>query len=172
VLIRRYEPTDRDAVRRILSEAFRRSEAPDVVPVEVALLERLIDDGDAVPALSLIAAQDGDTVGHVVCSRASVGSHAAVGLGPIGVLPEHQGRGVGTALMHTVLGAADGIGIPLVALLGSPAYYARFGFVPGTTMGVESPDSDWGDHFQVRALSAYDSSIVGPFRYAPAFDSV
>ena len=34
------------------------------------------------------------------------GRRAALGLGPIGVLPEHQTEGVGAALMHAVLGAA------------------------------------------------------------------
>ena len=30
--------------------------------------------------------------------------------------------------MHAILGAAEALGEPLVALLGDPAYYRRFGF--------------------------------------------
>jgi putative acetyltransferase len=125
-----------------------------------------------VPALSLVAVRNGELVGHVVCSRATVGDHAAVGLGPIGVLPAHQRQGVGAALMHAVLAAADALELPLVGLLGSTEYYPRFGFVPATQLGIEPPDPTWGEHFQVRTLTAYRAGIVGRFRYAPAFADV
>jgi putative acetyltransferase len=104
-----------------------------------------------------------------VCSKATVGEHAVVGLGPIGVLPEHQRQGVGDALMHAVLAAADALELPLVGLLGSTEYYSRYGFVPATQLGIEAPDPAWGDHFQVRTLAAYRRGIVGRFRYASAF---
>lgn len=43
---------------------------------------------------------------------------SALGLGPLAVRPDQQGQGVGQALMHAVLGAADALGKPFVALLG------------------------------------------------------
>jgi putative acetyltransferase len=172
MLIRRYEPSDREVVRRVHAEAFRRLDAPDVIPVEVTLFDQLIGGGDVVHELSLVAVDRDEVVGHVVCSRATVGASRAVGLGPIGVFPAHQGRGVGLALMHAVLGAADALDFPLVGLLGSTAYYARFGFVPATTLGIEPPDPQWGDLFQIRVLTSYDPAATGTFRYAQAFDMV
>jgi len=56
-----------------------------------------------------------------------------------------------------------------VALLGDPAFYGRFGFVPGRSLGVEAPDASWGDHFQARPLTAYDDSLRGGFTYADPF---
>lgn len=44
-------------------------------------------------------------------------------LGPLGVAPSHQAAGIGSALVHAVLGAADALDEALVALLGAPAYY-------------------------------------------------
>jgi putative acetyltransferase len=172
VLVRRYDSADREAVRRIHAEAFRRPDDPSATPVEVGLVEALTDSGDAVPALSLVAVRDGVAVGHVVCSKAWVGDHPAVGLGPIGVLPEHQRQGVGDALMHAVLAAADALEVPLVGLLGSTEYYPRYGFVPAARLGIESPNPAWGDHFQVRTLTAYGPDIVGRFRYAPPFEAL
>jgi putative acetyltransferase len=172
MLVRRYEADDRDDVRRIHAEAFRSREDPQGVPPEVVLLDALTDAGDVVDELSLVAVADGRPVGHVLGSRASVAGQAVVALGPVGVLPPYQRQGAGTAMMHAVLGAADALALPLVALLGSIEYYGRFGFVAATTLGIEPQDPDWGDHFQVRTLTAYDSSIAGPFRYAPAFDSL
>jgi putative acetyltransferase len=51
-----------------------------------------------------------------------------IALGPLAVRPDRQQNGVGSALMHAVLGAADALGEPLAALLSNPAYYQRFGF--------------------------------------------
>jgi putative acetyltransferase len=172
VLIRRYEAADRAAVRRIHAEAFARPEDPAETPVEVGLVDTLIDAGDVVPALSLVAVRGAELVGHVVCSKATVGDHPVVGLGPIGVLPEHQRQGVGDALMHAVVAAADALELPLVGLVGSTEYYPRYGFVPAIRLGIEAPDPAWGDHFQVRTLTAYRPGIAGRFRYASAFEEL
>jgi putative acetyltransferase len=172
VLIRRYDRADREAVRRIHAEAFARPEDPSDTPVEVGLVEALTDAGDVVPALSLVAVRGSELVGHVVCSKATVGDHPVVGLGPIGVIPAHQRQGVGDALMHAVLAAADALELPLVGLLGSTEYYPRYGFVPATELGIEPPGPAWGDYFQVRSLTAYQASMVGRFRYAPAFEAL
>jgi putative acetyltransferase len=53
-----------------------------------------------------------------------------LGLGPLGVEPGWQRRGVGSALMHAILGGAEACGETLVGLVGDPAYYGRFGFAP------------------------------------------
>jgi putative acetyltransferase len=172
VLIRRCESTDADRVREIHAQAFRRIDTPDEVPPEVALFDALVEADDVIPQLSLVADRDGDLVGHVVCSRATVEARAVAALGPIAVDPRNQRQGVGLALMHAVLSAADALDVPLVGLLGSPEYYSRFGFVPAATLGIESPYPEQSHHFQIRTLAGYDSSIVGHFRYAPAFDLV
>ena len=72
----------------------------------------------------------------MVCSKATVGDHPAVGWGPISVLPDYQRQGVGEALMHAVLAAADALELPLVGLVGSTEYYPRYGFVPATQLGI------------------------------------
>ncbi|WP_370968458.1 GNAT family N-acetyltransferase [Amycolatopsis sp. cg9] len=172
MLIRRATPADQAAIHRVHSEAFRRAEG--VTPVEAPLVDDLRAAGDLIDALSLVAMRDGEVVGHVCCSPARLGedSASAVGLGPLGVLPAHQARGVGSALVHAVLGAADALGHGLVVLLGDPAYYARFGFVTASTLSITAPDPAWGKHFQARTLSGYKSTQAGAFEYAPAFSRV
>ncbi|MGJ5741948.1 N-acetyltransferase [Streptomyces caniscabiei] len=126
-----------------------------------------------IPELSLVALSGKDEVmGHVVCTRGHVGTAPALGLGPLSVHPDHQRRGVGLALVHTVLGAADALGEPLVALLGSPAYYSRYGFRTSTDYSITAPDPSWGEYFQVRALAAHDPALQGVFTYAEPFDRV
>jgi len=172
MLIRRETPADRAAIHAVHSAAFRREGG--VVPVEAPLVDELRADGDLIGALSLVAVRDGEVAGHVCCSRARLGDDtaAAVGLGPLGVLPTHQAHGVGSALMHAVLGAADALGYGLVVLLGEPAYYSRFGFAAASALSITAPDPKWGRYFQARTLTAYRPVQAGAFTYAPAFSPI
>ncbi|OPF78116.1 N-acetyltransferase [Streptomyces antioxidans] len=182
MLIRRETRSDIDAVRAVTSAAFAKSDTSDAshgshppAPVEATLLDALRVCDGWLPALSFVATGDrGEVIGHVVCTRGHVGSDLALalGLGPLSVHPAHQGRGVGLALVHAVLGAADAFGESLVALLGSPAYYGRFGFRSATEYGITAPDPAWGEYFQVRTLTAYQPTVKGPFQYAEPFDHV
>ena len=162
MLLRRETAADVRAVDEVHDTAFGRT-------VEGRLVHALRADVGWVPALSL-AAEDGAgrVVGHVVGTRARVGAASAVGLGPLGVRPHAQGRGVGQALVHAVLAAADALDLPLAVLLGAPGYYARFGFVAASSIGVEPPDPAWGEHFQARPLGTYRGER-GPFTYAAPF---
>jgi putative acetyltransferase len=163
VIIRRERRGDVAAARQVQVDAFP-------TEVEAGLLDGLREDEGWLPELSLVAEDDGEVVGHVVCTRGSIGAdrRPALGLGPIAVRPDHQERGTGSALVHAVLAVAEARGETLVALLGSPDFYGRLGFVPATDCGVEAPDPSWGEHFQVRVLD--DSAVVaGPFEYAAPF---
>lgn len=168
MLIRREEPADVAAVRALTEAAFAPRYAP-AAPVEPGLLDELRADPGWLPALSLVAVADGEVVGHVVCTRGHVGDAPTLGLGPLSVRPDRQRSGVGSALMHAVLGAADALGEPLVLLLGEPAYYARFGFRPAQELGIVPPVAEWGGYFQARPLAAYDAALTGVFSYAQPF---
>ncbi|SCG36884.1 GNAT family N-acetyltransferase [Micromonospora coxensis] len=174
MLIRRETPADIDAIRAVHTAAFAAPDAPDAVPVEASLVDALRADAGWLPALSLVATDpDGQVVGHVVCTRGTVaGEPVAVGLGPLGVLPGRQRAGVGSALMHAVLAAADAVDEPLVVLLGHPEYYPRFGFRPAVDLGV-TPPGPWGpQHFMARPLAAWRPTIRGEFAYAAPFRSL
>ena len=176
MIVRKQRADDYEAIRDVYAEAFRRPrfrppQDPGCVPPEVGLFEALWEAGDAIPEFSFTALTDGGVVGHVTASQATVATDSVVAVGPIGVLPEHQGMGIGSALMDALLSAADVAHVPLVVLLGSPQYYSRFGFRRAKELGVIPPEPEWGDAFQARRLSAYTESPAGPFQYAPAFSS-
>jgi putative acetyltransferase len=169
MLVRRELPGDAAAIRAVTAAAFARPGAD--VPAEAPLVDELRAGPAWIPELSLVAADpDGGLAGHVLCTRGSVGGAAVLALGPLSVRPDRQLRGVGTALMHAVLGAADALGEPLVVLLGSTAYYPRFGFRPASQYGITPQRPEWEEHFQVRTLTAYDAALRGEFAYPEPFD--
>jgi len=181
VLIRREVPADVDRIDQIHRAAFAGGAPDGGEPVEVGLVHALRADAAWVPALSLVAEDASDivggqvggrVVGHVVCTEGVVGGTPVVGLGPIGVLPERQGAGVGRALMHGVIAAADALDYPLVVLLGHLDYYPQFGFRPGSSVGIDAPNPRWGDHFQARTLASWTPELRGTFRYAAPFEAL
>ena len=139
VQIRPEQPGDEATIGAVHGTAFSEPDKPDRTPVEVALVEQLRASEAWLPGLSLVAIEDDQVVGHVVCSRAQVEGVPALGLGPIGVIPALQTGGIGSRLMQRVITEADAMGEPLIGLLGSPAYYSRFGFVPALDLAVTAP---------------------------------
>ena len=172
MLVRRENEADLAAIDEVHRRAFEAEARHGVEPLEVGLVRALRTDSSWVPQLSLVAQRAGRVIGHVVVTRASIAGDAAAGLGPLGVLPAHQRAGVGSALMHAVLGAADALEIPVVVLLGHIGYYPRFGFVPASDLGIAAPERDWGAHFQARPLAAWNVGIRGQFRYAAPFSAM
>jgi putative acetyltransferase len=170
VLIRRATPSDEPAIYRIHNAAFATDDGRTAPEAE--LVDRLRIAGDSIPALSLVAEIRGTAVGHVVASRARIDEYSSLGLGPLGVLPTHQRQGVGTALVHAALAAADALDFPEVVLLGDPGYYHRFGFQLAQPAGVQPPNPGWTEHFQIRTLASWTKQRQGSFRYAPAFDDI
>jgi len=172
MLIQRETQEQNAAVYAVTAAAFARPEQPDGPPAEAGLINDLRASGAWLPALSLVAMNAGDVVGHVVCTRARLDSAPVLGLGPLSVHPDHQRQGVGLALMHAVLGAADALGEPLVVLLGSPQYYSRFGFRLAEEYGITPPVAQWRPHFQARPLATFTPALRGSFAYADPFDHV
>jgi putative acetyltransferase len=169
MVVQRERAEHHEAVAAVVESAFlgrgRRA------PAEARLLRELRRCDGWIPQLSLVALDSRDRVaGHVLCTRATVDAHPALGLGPLSVRPSEQRSGVGSALMHAVLAAADALDEPVVVLLGDPAYYSRFGFRPAAQLGITSPHAEWVDHLQARGLSARQAGEEGMFEYAEPFN--
>lgn len=173
MLIRRELASDHAVVGAILTDAFADQAPPGTAPVEVALVEVLRRDAAWIPQLALVAEDaDGVVVGCVYCTRGELDGRPALGLGPVAVAKKLQGTGVGSALMHAVLAAADAMGESVVVLLGHRDYYQRFGFVPASELGILPPQADWASHFQARKLVAWEPSLTGVFSYPQPFNEL
>lgn len=90
----------------------------------------------------------------------------ALALAPLGVLPDRQGAGIGSALVREGLRAAPRRGREAVFVLGDPAYYERFGFSREAARGYDSIYA--GDNFMILELRP-GSARPGAIRYPPPF---
>jgi len=166
--VREVTIADHAAVHAVVRAAFGR-------PDEADLVAALRADPAYRPALELVAEDRDAIVGHVMLTAATIdgGGGEALALAPLAVVPARQGRGIGAALVRTVLArAAEPAHRPdsdMVVVVGDPRYYARFGFRPGVQLGLAPPVPEWGPAFQALALP-----LPGPprvVRYAPPFDA-
>jgi putative acetyltransferase len=125
--------------------------------------------------LSLVATDEDDqVVGHALFTRSLLDAPTRLVdvqvLSPLGVLPEQQGRGIGSALVRSGLELLAGRDVPLVFLEGSPAYYSRFGFSPGADYDFRRPSLRIPPAgFQVRLLPAYEPWMTGTLVYRQEF---
>ena len=91
-------------------------------------------------------------------------------LSPLGVRPEHQGRGIGSMLVRHGLATMTERCVPLVFLEGSPDYYARFGFTAGGEQGFRKPSLRIPDAaFQAIRLPTYEPWMTGTLVYSEIF---
>jgi putative acetyltransferase len=157
VIVRAETPDDYTAIRHVVDEAFGDTITGDLVEM-IRATDRY------VPDLSLAAVSGGQTVGHVMSSYVDLvpGTRRVLQVGPLAVVPSHQRRGVGSALMHETIRLADERGEPLLLIEGNPKYYGRFGFRRADEVGIEPPPEAHGPQFfMIRPLAAYDPTTTG-----------
>ena len=171
MLIRPEQPADFDAIRVVVRDAF----ASDV---EAKLVDDIRADACYRPELALVAEEDGEVVGHVMVNHCGLRDgdvvHPVGMLSPLAVAPARQKDGIGSALVREVCARADAAGDPLVLLEGSPAYYARFGFVDARTLGITIDLPDWAppNAGQALPLRAHDPVVRGTAVYPPPFEGL
>jgi predicted N-acetyltransferase YhbS len=100
---------------------------------------RLREGAAAIPALSFAAWEGDRLIGTLqswpVALRSGDRSEELVMVGPVAVLPECQGSGIGKALMNALTAAVDANPAAALMMIGDPPYYGRWGFTAERTGG-------------------------------------
>ena len=167
ITIRAEIAADIPAVHRVNTQAFGR-------PGEADLVDAL--RAAARPYVSLVAASDGEVVGHIFFSPVTLEAEGSacgiLGLAPMAVVPEYQRRGIGSQLVRAGLEECRRIGYDVVVVLGHPEYYPRFGFVPASRKGLRCEYSVPDEVFMVAELRPNALSGQGLVKYRPEFAGV
>jgi putative acetyltransferase len=162
--IRFEEPADVPAIHHVVASAFDTTFEADLVDA----LRR-----HARPIVSLVAAVDGDIVGHILFSPVTLSSHpelVLMGLAPMAVVPGRQRQGLGTALARQGIDACRRLDVAGLVVIGHPEYYPRFGFERASALGWRSEYDVPDDAFM--ALELKPGALrakPGTIRYHAAF---
>ncbi len=168
--VRPERAADIDAVRKLNKKAFKGK-------AESKLVNALRGTEWYVPELALVAELEGRVAGHLLLSLVEIKegdrSVPALALAPMGVLPEFQGRGIGSALVKRGLAEAARLGHKLVVVVGHPEYYPRFGFVPAGEKGLRLPFECPPEAFMALELAPGAlAGVSGEVSYPPPFHKV
>ena len=146
----------------VITSAFLEAEHSD--RNEAKIVERLRDA--AALTVSLVATDVDRIIGHVAFSPVTVDgrSDGWFGLGPVAVVPDRQGHGIGSALIEAGLDQLRVRGSRGCVVLGEPAYYGRFGFVHDANLSLAGVPAEY---FQ--SLLFNEQPCAGLVEYHPAF---
>ena len=134
-------------------------------------MDRLRDSGDVV--VSQLAEVDGRPEGHALFVRVRVGDLEGVGLAPLAVHPEAQGRRIGAAVATAGLDACRVLDEPFAVVLGDPAYYERLGFASAHRFGLRCAWQVPDGVFRVQRLATASlQDVRGLARYPDIFSTL
>lgn len=163
-VIRQETAADIAAIHAVNAAAFETAAEADLVD---SLRARAAD------VISLVAECDGEIVGHILFSPVSLASSPELkimGLAPMAVAPSHQRSGIGSVLVRAGLEQCKRQGAAAAVVLGHPAYYPRFGFVPSVRYGIDSEYDVPQDVFMLMELvPGALQGASGTVRYHAAF---
>lgn len=168
LLIRPESQGDLQAIRQLLSAAFRQDD-------ETHLVERLKKSAEFIPELSFVAIVNDQIVGYILFPAIAVEPIAdfnagILALAPMAVDPAWQNRGVGSAMVKHGLEHALQLGYRAVVVLGHPEYYPKFGFRPASHWGIRPPIEVPDEAFLALELVENGlKGISGIVRYPRAF---
>lgn len=153
---------DEASIHALTETAFR--DMPFSDGDEQHLVDALRAGGEL--GLSLVAEDADRIIGHIAFSRVTIedGTPDWYGLGPVSVWPELQRKGIGSALVRNGIEKLRARGANGVVLLGSPAYYSRFGFAHDPQLRYPGPPAEY---FQRIILAG--SAPTGKVSYPAAF---
>ena len=168
VTIRAERPGEEEVVGSVNDQAFGD-------PLDRQIVDAIRGSDRWIEGGSLVAVDDdGRIVGHLLLSEGDLAAPDGTDrriwmLGPIGVVPDRQRRGVGSALMRAAIELAVARGQPVICLLGHADYYPRFGFRPARALGIEPP-RPWSDrNWLALPLPAWTADVRGVASFPPAF---
>ncbi|MEQ9363474.1 MAG: N-acetyltransferase [Leptospirales bacterium] len=131
LIIRNEQSGDYRVVEELTRDAFWNLYFPGCD--EHYLVHVMRDHPDFIPEMAFVADLNGVIVGNIMFTKSHLVDEAGgridtITFGPVCVHPDHQGKGVGPALIRHSIEVARKSDVKAIAILGHPRNYVKYGF--------------------------------------------
>ena len=128
---RAHKPSDSPAIEELFVSVFSKSEGEQEGALIGNLVKEMMATTHRQDLYGFVAVDGEEIVGVIFFSRLSFQEDVDVFiLAPVAVHADHQGRGIGQALITHGLRELKRRGVRLVTTYGDPSFYAQVGFHP------------------------------------------
>ncbi|MEH0153966.1 N-acetyltransferase [Limibacter armeniacum] len=168
-IIRTANTEDLQQISKVVTAAFNQAN-------EARLVEALYQSTAFVPALSLVAEEEKQAIGHILFTKINIENqrgdcHESLALAPVSVLPELQGKGIGGQLIKKGIEASRLEGFDSIVVLGHDTYYPRFGFEPASKWNIQAPFPVENKYFMAmelvpEALQNVQGTVIYPNEFS------
>lgn len=143
LIIRLEQEKDYRRVEEITREAFWNLYVPGCD--EHYLVHKIRTSSYFIPELAFVAELDGSVVGSIFFTKSYIveddgTKRETITFGPVSVLPELHGKGIGFQLINHAIEEATRLGYQAILIYGYESYYQRFGFRPAKEFGISDPE--------------------------------
>lgn len=144
VKLRQEKPSDYRAVEELTREAFWNNHVPGCD--EHYLVHVVRDSEDFIRELDIVAVDNDKIIGSIIYTKGKIlkdngEEKEVICFGPISVLPEYQGKGIGKLLIENTKRLAKELGYTAIMIYGDPDYYSKVGFKPAEEFKIGTPDN-------------------------------
>lgn len=167
MIIRKETAKDYETIYTVVKAAFDSAKETD--GNEQDLINELRTGDSFIPELSLVAEADGKIVGHILFTKATVGSDTVLALAPLSVHPAYQKMGIGSSLIKEGHRIAAELGYSYSVVLGHENYYPRMGYLPADSFGIFPPFDVPRENFMAVKLREDAPAVHGVLHYAKEF---
>lgn len=144
VKLRQEKPSDYRTVEELTREAFWNNHVPGC---DEHYLVHIMRASEAfIKELDIVAVDHDKIVGNIMYTKGKIlkdngEEKEVICFGPISVLPEYQGKGIGTLLIEHTKKIAKELGYTAIMIYGDPDYYSKVGFKPAEEFKIGTPDN-------------------------------
>ncbi len=172
--IRNEKAEDFNQVENLTREAFWNLYVPGCNEHYLAHIMR--DHPDFIKKLDFVAEYNGEIIGNIMYTKAWLYSEDGIKIeiasfGPISVLPKHQRKGVGSALIRHTIDIAKNDGIGVIVIFGDPHNYCKHGFKSSKDFNISDMNGEYP--YGMLAVELKEGTVKGhnwKYKYSPVLE--
>ena len=160
IILRNETASDYRSVEELTREAFWNHQVPGCNEHYLLHIMRYCDA--FIRELDFVAELDGKVVANIVYAKSKIigdngKGYDVITFGPLSILPDYQGKGIGGMLIKHTKEIAKELGFRAILIYGDPGYYSKFGFVEAENYDIRTSGNMYAVPLQ--ALELYQGAL-------------